>query len=52
MGALAHVPPLIAALFSLDAFAPLGASTLVWLPIGFHPLFLLLESYAALISRG
>jgi hypothetical protein len=52
VGALAHVPPLIAALFSLAAFAPLGASTIVWLPIGFHLVFLLLESYAALTSRA
>jgi hypothetical protein len=51
VGALAHVPPLIAALFSLDAFAPLGASTIVWLPISFHLLFLALESFAALQPR-
>ena len=48
VGALAHLPPLIAALSSLDAFAPLGASTIVWLPISFHLLFLLLEASAAL----
>jgi hypothetical protein len=48
VGALAHVPPLIAALFSLDAFASLGASTIVWVPISFHLLFLLLETFAAL----
>ena len=48
VGALAHVPPLIAALFSLDAFASLGASTIVWVPIGFHLLLLLLETFAAL----
>jgi hypothetical protein len=52
VGALAHVPPsLIAALFSLDAFAPLGASTIVWAPISFHSLFLLLETFAALSRR-
>ena len=48
VGALAHVPPLIAALSSLAAFAPLGASSIVWLPISFHLLFLLLEGCAAL----
>ena len=48
VGALAHVPPLVAALSSLAAFAPLGASSLVWLPISFHLLFLLLEGCAAL----
>jgi hypothetical protein len=48
VGALAHVPPLIAALFSLHAFAVLGASIIVWIPISFHLLFLLLETCAAL----
>jgi hypothetical protein len=48
VGALAHVPPLAAALSSLEAFAPLGAATIVWLPISFHLLFLLLEGSAAL----
>jgi hypothetical protein len=48
VGALAHVPPLIAALFSLHAFAALGVSTIVWMPISFHLLFLLLETFAAL----
>jgi hypothetical protein len=48
VGALAHVPPLLAALSSLAAFAPLGASTIVWLAISFHLLFLVLEGCAAL----
>ena len=51
VGALAHVPPLIGALFSLDAFASLGASSIVWAPISFHSLFLLLETFAALSRR-
>lgn len=48
VGALAHCPPLIAALSSLDVFKSMGALGIVWLPIAFHITFLCLETFAAL----
>jgi hypothetical protein len=48
VGALAHAPPLIAALSSLDVFASMGVFGIVWIPIMFHIVFLSLESFAAL----
>jgi hypothetical protein len=36
VGALAHVPPLIAAFSSLDVFASMGVFEIVWIPITFH----------------
>jgi hypothetical protein len=48
VGALAHVPPLMAALSSLDVFASMGVFGIVWIPITFHIVFLSLESFAAL----
>jgi hypothetical protein len=50
VGALAHCPPLIAALSSLDVFAAMGVGGIVGAPIGFHAVFLCLEAYAALRS--
>jgi hypothetical protein len=47
VGALAHVPPLIAALFSLNVFASMGVGTVVWIPITFHIVFFSLETFAA-----
>ena len=47
VGALAHGPPLIAAFSSLDVFESMGALGLVRVAIGFHLLWLLLESFAA-----
>src|SRR5882757_6500261 len=52
VGALAHCPPLIAALSSLDVFASLGAGTVVWIPIAFHAVFICLETTAAAWPRG
>src|SRR5262245_37669210 len=40
VGALAHCPPLIVALSSLDVFASMGVAGLVWMPIAFHIGFL------------
>jgi hypothetical protein len=48
VGALAHCAPLIAALSSLNVFAAMGASGIVWAPITFHLVFLSLETIAAL----
>jgi hypothetical protein len=48
VGALAHCPPLIAALFSLDVFRSMGALGIVRVAIGFHLVWLCLESLAAL----
>lgn len=48
VGALAHGPPLIAALSSLDVFASMGVLGIIWLPITFHVVFLSLETFAAL----
>ncbi|MCU1239882.1 MAG: hypothetical protein JWO71_608 [Candidatus Acidoferrum typicum] len=48
VGALAHVPPLIAALSSLDVFESMGALGIVRVSIAFHILWLCLETFAAL----
>jgi hypothetical protein len=48
VGALAHCPPLIAALSSLDVFESMGALGIVHLAIAFHFLWLGLETAAAL----
>src|SRR5712672_4116813 len=48
VGALAHCPPLIAALSSLDVFESMGALGLVRAAIAFHCLWLGLETFAAL----
>jgi hypothetical protein len=48
VGALAHCPPLIAALSSLDVFAAMGVYGIAWVPITFHIIFLCLETIAAL----
>jgi len=48
VGALAHCPPLIAALSSLDVFSSMGMLGVVWIPIAFHVLFICLEGVAAL----
>jgi hypothetical protein len=47
VGALAHCPPLIAALSSLSVFASMGVGGIVWVPITFHLVFLCLEAFAA-----
>ena len=49
VGALAHCPPLIAALSSLSVFASMGVGKIVWLPIAFHFVFFCLETFAALL---
>jgi hypothetical protein len=48
VGALAHCPPLIAALSSLDVFESMGALGIVRVAIAFHFLWLGLETIAAL----
>jgi hypothetical protein len=48
VGALAHGPPLIVALSSLDVFAAMGVGGIVWVPIAFHLVFFCLEAFAAL----
>lgn len=48
VGALAHCPPLIAALSSLNVFASMGALGIVWVSITFHLIFFCLETIAAL----
>jgi hypothetical protein len=48
VGALAHCPPLIAALCSLDVFRSMGALGIVRVSIAFHILWLCLETFAAL----
>jgi predicted Abi (CAAX) family protease len=48
VGALAHCVPIIAALFSLDAFKSMGALGIVRVAIAFHIGWLCLESFAAL----
>jgi hypothetical protein len=48
VGALAHCPPLITALSSLDVFASMGVLGIIWIPITFHTVFLSLEAFAAL----
>jgi hypothetical protein len=52
VGALAHCPPLVAALSSLDMFSSMGAGTVVWIPIVFHAVFICLEGTAAVWPRG
>jgi hypothetical protein len=48
VGALAHCPPLIAALSSLDVFESMGALRLVRVAIAFHFVWFFLETFAAL----
>src|SRR2546423_12767225 len=48
IGALAHCPPLIAALSSLDVFESMGALGIVRVAITFHFVWLCLETFAAL----
>jgi hypothetical protein len=48
VGALAHCPPLIAALSSLDVFESMGALGIVLATIAFHFVWLCLEAFAAL----
>jgi hypothetical protein len=48
VGALAHCPPLIAALSSLDVFESMGALGIVRVAIAFHVVWLCLEGFAAL----
>jgi len=53
VGALAHCPPLLAALSSLSVFESMGALGLVRVAIAFHTLWLCLETAAALFpDRG
>ena len=47
VGALAHCPPLIAALSSLDVFESMGALRLVRIAITFHFVWFFLETFAA-----
>jgi hypothetical protein len=47
VGALAHVPPLIAALASLAVFEAMGVLGFLWVAIAFHTVFLSLETIAA-----
>jgi hypothetical protein len=48
VGALAHCPPLIAALSSLDVFESMGALGMVRVAIAFHFAWFSLETFAAL----
>jgi hypothetical protein len=48
VGALAHCPPLIAALSSLTVFQSMGALGIVRVAIAFHLVWLCLETIAAL----
>ncbi len=48
VGALAHCPPLIAALSSLSVFESMGALGMVRIAIAFHILWFSLEAFAAL----
>jgi hypothetical protein len=48
VGALAHCPPLIAALSSLAVFKSMGALGIVRVAIAFHFVWLGLETFAAL----
>jgi hypothetical protein len=48
VGALAHCPPLIAALSSLDVFESMGALGIVRAAIAFHVVWLCLEGFAVL----
>ena len=47
VGALAHCPPLIAALPSLNVFESMGALGIVRFAIAFHIVWLCLETFAA-----
>jgi predicted Abi (CAAX) family protease len=47
VGALAHCPPLIAALLSLDVLESIGALAIVRVAIVFHLVWLCLETFAA-----
>jgi hypothetical protein len=48
VGALAHCPPLIAALSSLPVFASMGVLRIVGASIAFHVVWFCLEAFAAL----
>src|SRR5260221_6146456 len=48
VGALAHCPPLIAALSSLDVFESMAALGIVRVAIAFHLIWLCLDTFAAL----
>ncbi|MFL5594475.1 MAG: hypothetical protein ACJ785_07680 [Gemmatimonadaceae bacterium] len=48
VGALAHCPPLIAALSSLSVFDSMGALGILKVAISFHFLWLCLEGFASL----
>jgi len=48
VGALAHCPPLIGALSSLDVFESMGALSLVRIAIAFHFVWFFLETFAAI----
>lgn len=50
VGALAHCPPLIAALSSLAVFKSMGALGIVRAAIAFHLVWFCLEAFAALYS--
>jgi hypothetical protein len=47
VGALAHCPPLIAALSSLDTFESMGVLGFIRVSITFHVIWLSLETFAA-----
>jgi aspartate racemase len=51
VGALAHCPPLIAALSSLQVFASMGALGIVRVAITFHAVWFSLEAFAALFPN-
>jgi hypothetical protein len=51
VGALAHCPPLLAALTSLPLFDALGALAGAWAAIAFHAVCLTVESVAALLPQ-
>jgi len=51
VGALAHCPPLIAALSSLSVFASMGVGQIIWVPIAFHIVFFCVETFAALLPN-
>jgi hypothetical protein len=52
VGALAHAPPLLAALSSLDVFASMGAAGFVRAPIAFHTILFGLETFAAVTATS
>jgi hypothetical protein len=51
VGALAHCPPLLAALTSLDFFDEMGKLSVGIIAIGVHITFFCLESTAVILSR-